>query len=90
MELLTHSHIFAVNMGEDAGIFNEDHFHLLAGKIRDGSCPVRRWFCESNHTRRAIWVECGLVRDMAHLEIPNVFKVARHKDCDLWKEGNRD
>lgn len=90
MELLTHSHIFAVNMGEDAGIFNEDHFHLLAGKIRDGSCPIRRWFCQSNGTRRAIWVKCGLVRDMAHLEIPNVFKVARHKDCDHWKEGDRD
>jgi hypothetical protein len=90
MTLLTDSHIFAVNMGEDAGIFDEDHFHLLAGKIRDGSCPVRRWFCESNRTRRAIWVECGLVRDMSHLEIPNVFKVARSKDCDLWKEGERD
>jgi hypothetical protein len=70
MELPTDSHIFAIYMGEDVDIFDENHFHLLAGKLRDGSSPVRRWFCESNRTRRAIWVECGLVRDNAHLKNP--------------------
>jgi hypothetical protein len=34
--------------------------------------------------------ECGLVRDNAHLDKPNVFTVARRKDCALWKEGKRD
>ena len=39
MALLTHSHIFVINMGEDAGIFDEDHFHLLAGKIATVPVP---------------------------------------------------
>ncbi len=90
LELLTHSHIFAINMGEDAGIFDRPHFQLLATKIHDGFSAVRRWFGESNRTRRAIWVECGLVRDNAHLDKPNVFTVARRKDCALWKDGERD
>ena len=89
LEILTHSHIFAINMGEDAGMLDRRHFQLLAGKIRTGSSAVRRWFAESNRTRRAIWVECGLVRDTAHLDKPNVFTVARRKDCGLWKEGDR-
>ncbi len=57
LELLTPSHIFAINMGEDARIFDRPHFQLLAAKIRDGSSAVRRWFGESNRTRRAIWIE---------------------------------
>ncbi len=84
------SHIFAINMGEDAGILDEDHFQLLAAKIRDGSSALRRWFCESNRTRRAIWVECGLVRDYAHLDKPNVWTVARREDCERWQKGVRD
>lgn len=90
LEILTHSHIFAINMGEDAGILDRRHFHLLAAKIREGSSAVRRWFAQSNGTRRAIWVECGLVRDNDHPDKPNVFTVARRKDCALWKEGNRE
>jgi hypothetical protein len=39
LELLTHSHIFAINMGEDAGIFDRRHFHLLAAKIRAVPVP---------------------------------------------------
>ncbi len=89
LDILTPSHIFAINMGEDAGMLDRRHFHLLAAKIREGSSAVRRWFAESNGTRRAIWVECGLVRDNAHLDKPNVFTVARRKDCALWKEGDR-
>jgi hypothetical protein len=76
-------------MGEDAGMLDRRHFHLLAGKIREGSSAVRRWFAESNRSRRAIWLECGLVRDNTHLDKPNVFTVARRKDCALWKEGDR-
>ena len=90
LDILTHSHIFAINMGEDASMFDRRHFHLLAGKIRDGSSAIRRWFAQSNGTRRAIWVECGLVRDNDHLDKPNVFTVARRKDRALWKEGNRE
>jgi hypothetical protein len=87
LKLLTPSHILAINMGEDASIFDRPHFQLLAAKMRDGFSAVRRWFGESNRTRRAIWVECGLVRDNAHLDKPNVFTVARRKDCALWKDG---
>ena len=90
LDILTHSHIFAINMGEDAGMLDRRHFHLLAAKIREGSSAVRRWFAQSNGTRRAIWVECGLVRDNDHLDKPNVFTVARRKDRALWKEGNRE
>ena len=90
LDILTHSHIFAINMGEDAGMLDRRHFHLLAAKIREGSSAVRRWFTQSNGTRRAIWVECGLVRDNDHLDKPNVFTVARRKDRALWKEGNRE
>ncbi len=91
LKLLTPSHIFAINMGEDAGIFDRPHFQLLATKTKiiDGSSAVRRWFVESIPNRRAIWVECGLVRDNAHLEKPNVFTVARRQDCDIWKKGER-
>ena len=64
--------------------------NLLAAKIREGSSAVRRWFAQSNGTRRVIWVECGLVRDNDHPDKPNVFTVARRKDCALWKEGNRE
>ncbi len=90
LDLLTPSHIFAINMGEDAGILDEDHFQLLAAKISDGSSALRRWFCESNRTRRAIWVKCGLVRDYAHLDKPNVWTVARREDCERWQKGVRD
>ena len=76
-------------MGEDAGIFDRPHFQLLATKKLDGSSAVRRWFVESIPNRRAIWVECGLVRDLAHLDKPNVFTVARRQDCEKWKGGER-
>ena len=90
LELLTPSHIFAINMGEDAGILDEDHFQLLAAKIRDGSSALRRWFCETIPNRRAIWVKCGLVRDNAHPNKPNVWTVARREDCERWQKGVRD
>jgi hypothetical protein len=90
LELLEHSHIFAINMGEDAGRFDKPHFNLLASKICDGSSAVRRWFVESNPTRRAILVECGLVKDKAKPDKLNVFTIARRKDREKWNEGVRD
>jgi hypothetical protein len=89
-KLLEHSHIFAINMGEDAGRFDEPHFVLLASKISDGSSAVRRWFVESNPTRRAILVKCGLVKDNANPDKLNVFTIARRKDREKWNEGERD
>ena len=44
LDLLHNSCIFAINMGEDNGIFASPHFKLLAAKIVDGSLPLRRWF----------------------------------------------
>jgi hypothetical protein len=90
LELLEHSHIFAINMGEDAGRFDKPHFNLLASKICDGSSAVRRWFVESNPTRRAILVECGLVKDNANPGKLNVFTMARRKDREDWNAGERD
>jgi hypothetical protein len=90
LELLEHSHIFALNMGEDAGRFDKPHFNLLASKICDGSSPVRRWFVESHPTRREIWGELGLVRDKAHLDKPNIWTLARREDKRKWSEGVRD
>ena len=90
LELLEHSHIFAINMGEDAGRFVKPHFNLLASKICDGSSAVRRWFVESNPTRRAILVECGLVKDNANPGKLNVFTMARRKDREDWNAGERD
>jgi hypothetical protein len=90
LELLAHSHIFAINMGEDAGRFDQPHFDLLASKICDGSSAVRRWFVESNPTRRAILVECGLVKDNANPDKLYVFTIARRKDREKWNEGERD
>jgi hypothetical protein len=89
-KLLEHSHIFAINMGEDAGRFDEPHFVLLASKIFDGSSAVRRWFVESNPTRRAVLVKCGLVKDNANPDKLNVFTIARRKDREKWNEGERD
>jgi hypothetical protein len=90
LDLMTTSHIFAINMGDDAAILDEDHFQLLAAKIRDGSSALRRWFCETIPNRRAIWVKCGLVRDNAHPNKPNVWTVARREDCRRWQKGVRD
>ena len=90
LELLAHSHIFAINMGEDAGRFVKPHFNLLASKICDGSSAVRRWFVKSNPTRRAILVECGLVKDNANPGKLNVFTMARRKDREDWNAGERD
>ena len=90
LDLLTHSHIFAINMGEDANIFDRRHFELLASKIGDGTCPVRRWFVESHPTRRVIWAELGLVRHNAHLDKPNIWTLARREDKRKWSEGVRD
>ena len=90
LELLTHSHIFAINMGEDEGIFNCQHFDLLACKILNGTSAVRRWFVESHPTRRKILVECGLVPNNVRTDRPNVFTVARQKDLQLWDEGDRN
>ena len=85
LELLTPSHIFAINMGEDAGVFQREHFELLASKILDGSSAIRRWFVEIGRSRRKTVVECGLVKHNK----PNVFQVARHEDKKLWKQGDR-
>jgi hypothetical protein len=90
LDLLTHSHIFTINMGEDASIFDPPHFQLLASKIGDGTCPVRRWFVESHPTRREIWAECGLVRDNGHLDKPNIWTLARREDKRKSSEGVRD
>jgi len=90
LELLTHFHIFAINMGEDEGIFNCQHFDLLACKILNGTSAVRRWFVESHPTRRKILVECGLVPNNVRTDRPNVFTVARRKDLQLWDEGDRN
>ena len=85
LELLTPSHIFAINMGEDAGVFRREHFELLASKIRDGSSAIRRWYVELGRSRRKTVVECGLVKHNK----PNVFQVARREDKQLWKQGDR-
>jgi len=90
LDLLTHSNVFALNMGEDAGIFDRPHFEILASRIGDGTCPVRRWFVESHPTRRKIWGELGLVRDKAHLDKPNIWTLARREDKRKWIEGVRD
>ena len=51
LELLAPSYIFAINMGEDAGIFDVEHFQLLARKIQDGTSAMRRWYIESHPMR---------------------------------------
>ena len=85
LELLTPSHIFAINMGEDAGVFHREHFELLASKILDGSSAIRRWYVEIGRSRRKTVVECGLVKHNKS----NVFQVARREDKQLWKQGDR-
>ncbi len=44
----------------------------------------------SHPTRREIWAECGLVRDDAHLDMPNIWTLARREDKRKWSEGVRD
>ena len=94
--LLTKSSIFAINMGEDNLIFNNDHFKLLADKIEDGSIPLRRWFVESNPERRIIMIKYKLVskeqtsRKKANADNPNVWTIARRRDKEYWIEGKRD
>ena len=85
LNILTSSHIFAINMGEDAGVLHRQHFRLLSSKIMDGSSPIRRWFVQLGGSRRQIVAECGLVKHNK----PNVFALARREDKRLWKEGDR-
>ncbi len=96
LHLLNPSYIFAINLGEDAQTFESRHFKLLAGKISDGSIALRRWFVESNPTRRCTLVKCGLVTKAPtkrypnpKVTHPNVFTIARRADRTLWHEGNR-
>ena len=94
--LLTKSSIFAINMGEDNLIFDNDHFKLLADKIEDGSIPLRRWFVESDPERRIIMIKYKLVskeqtsRKKANADNPNVWTIARRRDKEYWIEGKRD
>jgi len=96
IDLLKKSSIFAINMGEDNLIFNNDHFKLLADKIEDGSIPLRRWFVESNPERRIIMIKYKLVskeqtsRKKANADNPNVWTIARRRDKEYWIEGKRD
>jgi hypothetical protein len=85
LDILTSSHIFAVNMGEDEGIFTRAHFNLLSSKILNGSSPIRRWFVELGRSRRQMVAECGLVKHNK----PNVFALARREDKRLWMQGDR-
>ena len=80
LELLTPSYIFAINMGEDAGIFDADHFKLLAHKIQDGTSAVRRWFVECHPNRRLTLIACGhVVNDNS-----NMFQLTRREDQNMW------
>jgi hypothetical protein len=96
IHLLTRSSIFAINMGEDNFIFDNDHFKLLADKIEDGSIPLRRWFVESNPERRISMLTYKLVskehssRKKANVDNPNVWTIARRRDKEYWIEGKRD
>jgi len=95
LHLLTNSCIFAINMGEDNGILASPHFQLLAAKIEDGSVALRRWFVESNPQRRRLLVTYKLVskqqntRTIGNAKKPNVWTIARRRDKDMWKQGQR-
>ncbi len=94
-ELLTISSIFAINMGEDNMIVDTPLFQLLAARIEDGSIALRRWFVESNKERRKTLIKFKLVsrehntRKKANADNPNVWTIARRRDKELWKEGQR-
>jgi hypothetical protein len=95
LDLLTHSSIFAINMGEDDFILTSEHFQMLAAKIEDGSIPLRRWFVESNAQRRRLLVKYKLVSKQRSTKAsratnPNVWTIARKRDKELWNQGERD
>lgn len=95
LDLLTNSSIFAINMGEDDFILTNEHFELLAAKIEEGSIPLRRWFVESNAQRRRLLVKYKLVSKQRSTQAtratnPNVWTIARRRDKELWKLGERD
>ncbi len=77
-------------MGEDGGKFERRHFKLLAVKILDGSCAMRRWFVESNPSRRCILMECGVVSSPRSKKKVTMFKQARGQDRILWEQGDRE
>ena len=95
MNLLNNSYIFAINMGEDDGIFEYKHFALIASKIEDGSSAIRRWFVEIHGNRRDTVIRSGLISKV-HTKVkgpvphPNVFTKARRTDILLWGKGRRD
>ena len=95
INILTNSHIFAINMGEDNMIMDNAHFQLLAARIEDGSLALRRWFVEPNNARRKTLIKYKLVskahnaRKKVNADNPNVWTIARRCDEDLWIQGKR-
>jgi hypothetical protein len=96
LDLMTHSTIFAINMGEDNRILDTAHFQVLAAKITDGSIPLRRWFVEDIPERRSTLITCKLVskvhstRKNANADNPNAWTIARRRDEELWVQGERN
>jgi hypothetical protein len=96
LDLLTHSSILAINVGEDNGILDTAHFQVLAAKITDGSIPLRRWFVENSPERRRTLITCKLVskvhstRKNANADNPNAWTIARRRDEELWVQGERN
>ncbi len=95
--LLSHSAIFAVNMGEDNMMLDMPHFTLLAAKIGDGSIAVRRWFVECTALRRTTLMQCELVSQrkgmqttQGNVTTPNIFTIARKIDKTMWVDGVRN
>ncbi len=94
--LLSHSAVFAVNMGENNMMLDMPHFTLLAAKIGDGSIAVRRWFVECTAQRRATLMQCGLVsqrkgmQTQGNVTTPNIFTIARKIDKAMRVDGVRN
>ena len=85
LDLLRHTSVFAINLGEDSGNFGEDHFKSLASRILSGDSSIRRWFVEIDAARRRILENLRLVRTKNEV---TVFTTARNEDRRLWRLGD--
>lgn len=81
LDIIDYTNIFAVNMGEDGGLFGEDHCKTLSARILNGSSSLRRWFLEMNRQRRTLLQKYHLVSAPNSL---TVFSIARIEDRRLW------
>jgi hypothetical protein len=83
--------VFAINLGEDDGHLQEEHFKLLYTYIKEDKIGIRRWFVEIDQgDRKALLVSNRLYRNpkvASRTTHPHVFTTKLREDKELWRNA---